>query len=112
MTPTDRSLNSFRRVLKVALYVSVLGQVVLLVLWYLFEILPLWKMTVGRPFPLVPLNPARSLVHVMIRPRGSHDSRFFLVGFLFNSLIYTALWLVGAWAVRGLRAARQHGGES
>jgi hypothetical protein len=106
MMSTSGPQNRFRHVLKILLVVGVFGQIAVLVLCYLVAVLrggTLWRTANGIPLPLFPVGPGMYFASVLVRPRGRHDSRFFFVGFLINSLIYTAVWLVSVWALRGFR---------
>jgi hypothetical protein len=92
-----------------------LGQIALLVLFYVVAILrggTLWETRTGIPLPLLPGGPAM-LLPAVLGPSWMMRARpFFVLGFIFNSLIYTAAWLVGAWALRGLCTPRQNGSGS
>jgi hypothetical protein len=60
---------------------------------------------------LLPVSPGMHPAALLFKPRGMEDFRPFLLGFLFNSLIYTALWLGGERVFRQWRARRPETGE-
>jgi len=115
MTQGDNTWKKLRHFLQVLVAVGILAQ---LALWLLSALAALLLRATFRGIAglrlagllMLPTIPGMYLAATLFGRRGMEDVRPFLWGLVFNSLIYTALWLVGERVLGRWRARRRTAG--